>query len=136
VGLSSKSSDAEFDNLNRRFTSIEKYTEKLLKDSTTFRDSVKNMLLSGSAFGTSFQALFSPMGSEFDLERKHPQSVNTLQNIPAYHTHMEDLRETLTPEIELIESRIVGPLNDFTNILKAVRKNIVKRDHKVSLNRG
>lgn len=136
MGLSSKSSDAEFDNLNRRFTSIEKYTEKLLKDSTAFRDSVKNMLLSGSAFGTSFQALFSPMGSEFDLERKHPQSVHTLQNISAYHTHMEDLRETLTPEIELIESRIVGPLNDFTNILKAVRKNIVKRDHKVSLNRG
>lgn len=44
---------------------------------------------------------------------------------------MEELRETLTPEIELIESRVVAPLKDFDNILKAIRKNITKRDHKL-----
>lgn len=42
VGMASKSHDAQFDDMNRRFTVIEKYAEKLLKDSTTFREAVKS----------------------------------------------------------------------------------------------
>lgn len=42
VGLASKSHDAEYDELNRKFTALEKYAEKLLKDSSTFRDAVKS----------------------------------------------------------------------------------------------
>ncbi|PWN49557.1 BAR-domain-containing protein [Violaceomyces palustris] len=131
VGLASKSSDPQFDQLQNRFASLEKHAEKLLKDSATFRDSVKNMLLSGSNFGRSFEALFHPLGNEYDLERKHPNAATTLLNISAYQTHMEELKETLTPEIELIDSRVVGPANDFMAILKAIRKNITKRDHKL-----
>jgi amphiphysin len=41
VGMATKSHDAQFDDLNRRYTIIEKYVEKLAKDSTTFRDGVK-----------------------------------------------------------------------------------------------
>jgi amphiphysin len=41
VGMATKSHDAQFDDLNRRYTIIEKYAEKLAKDSTSFRDGVK-----------------------------------------------------------------------------------------------
>ncbi|EPQ28487.1 uncharacterized protein PFL1_03790 [Pseudozyma flocculosa PF-1] len=131
VGLAAKSSDPQFDSLQQRFASLEKYAEKLLKDSATFRDAVKNMLLSGSDFGRHFDLLFHPMGAEYDLERRHPQAAHTITNISAYLTHMEELKDTLTPEIELIESRVVGPANDFLAVLKAIRKNITKRDHKL-----
>ena len=131
VGMAAKSADAEFDEYNRRFTSIELYAEKMLKDSSTFRDAVKNMLLTGAAFGQSFASLFHPLGSEFDLDQRHPNSSQTIAQLGEYQQMMEELRETLTPEIELIESRIVAPVTDFQTVLKAIRKNITKRDHKL-----
>jgi amphiphysin len=42
VGMASKSHDAQFDELNRRFVIIEKYADKLMKDSTSFRDATKS----------------------------------------------------------------------------------------------
>ncbi|CAO1638689.1 unnamed protein product [Sympodiomycopsis kandeliae] len=133
VGMSAKSSDAQFDDLNRRFGNTEKLAEKLTKDAATFRDAVKNMLLSGAAFGMSFSNLFQPMGTEYsdEIQQKHPNSATTIDNLPHYSQMMEELRETLTPEIELIESRVIVPIKEFTNVLKAIRKNITKRDHKL-----
>jgi amphiphysin len=71
------------------------------------------------------------MGNEVDLERNHPQASNTIVNLNYFQGSMDELRETLTPEIELIESRILVPLGEFMQILKTTRKNIVKRDHKL-----
>lgn len=42
VGMAAKSTDAQFDDLNRRFTATEKLAEKLTKDAATFRDAVKS----------------------------------------------------------------------------------------------
>ncbi len=39
--------------------------------------------------------------------------------------------ETLAPELELIDSRILVPCKDLQDITKKIRKTIVKRDHKV-----
>lgn len=46
---------------------------------------------------------------------------------------MEELRQTLSPELELIESRIVGPVKELQTIMKGIRKGITKRDHKVRI---
>ncbi|EST07706.1 Src homology-3 domain protein [Kalmanozyma brasiliensis GHG001] len=131
IGMAAKSSDSAFDSLNMRFTSLEKLTEKLLKDASSFRDAVKNMLLSGSNFGRHFDTLFQPLGSEYDLERKHPNAQATMTNLAHYGQLMDELKDTLTPEIELIESRVISPTKDFQTIIKAIRKNITKRDHKL-----
>lgn len=131
VGMSHKSSDAQFDELARRFGTFEKTAEKLKKDATSYRDSVQNMLVSGASFGTNFQALFTPIGSEGDLLAHHPEAERTLTNLPEYDNMLASLRDTLTPEIELIENRIVAPLKDFHAVCLAIRKNITKRDHKL-----
>ncbi|KAJ9478175.1 Reduced viability upon starvation protein 167 [Pseudozyma hubeiensis] len=131
IGMAAKSSDPAFDSLNQRFTNLEKLCEKLLKDSTTLRDTVKNMLLSGANFGRHFDTLFQPIGSEYDLERKHPNAQTTMTNLAHYGQLMDELKDTLTPEIELIESRVVAPTREFQNIVKGIRKNITKRDHKL-----
>ena len=44
---------------------------------------------------------------------------------------MEELRSTIGPELELIESRISGPTKEFQAVLKLIRKSITKREHKV-----
>lgn len=73
------------------------------------------------------------MGSEYDLIGKNPQAESTIKNIGQYRDLMEELRTALSPEIELIDSRIVLPAKDLTEILKKIRKTITKREHKVSL---
>jgi amphiphysin len=46
---------------------------------------------------------------------------------------MEELRGAVSPELELIESRIVGPVKELQGVLKMIRKTITKRDHKASI---
>lgn len=93
------------------------------------------LLVSGDHFAVSFATLFSPMGSEYDIIGKNPQAEQTIKNIGQYRTLMEELRTALSPEIELIDSRVVLPAKDLTEIVKKIRKTITKRDHKVSPDR-
>ena len=131
IGMAKKSSDPVFDDLNRKFTSIEQSTDKLLKDAKVFSDSVIALLTSGANFATHFSNLFHPIAGEYDLIGRHPESEDTVRNVTAYQADMEELRQTLSPELELIESRIVGPVKELQTIMKGIRKGITKRDHKL-----
>jgi amphiphysin len=87
------------------------------------------------------------MGAEYNLAQKHPNAEVTAQNIGMYQQAMEELRgesimplirkeyllmiDTLSPELELIESRIVQPCKDLQEICKKIRKTCTKRDHKL-----
>lgn len=129
--MAKKSSDPEYNEYERKFAAVEAASEKMLKDSVIFRDSVQGLLMSGSSFGGSLATLFSPMGAEFNLAEKHPNAQVTVQNIAVYQQAMEELRDTLAPELELIESRIVNPCKELQEICKKIRKSCVKRDHKL-----
>ncbi|KAG0699734.1 hypothetical protein DFH29DRAFT_935598 [Suillus ampliporus] len=119
VGFSKKSSDPEFDDYNRHFVSLEQATEKLLKDTKAFSETVILLFTSSVGFANHFNFLFSPLASEFNLESKHPSAAATIANTPPYATALDELRSAISPEIELIESRISAP------------KSITKRDHKL-----
>ncbi|RSH87256.1 hypothetical protein EHS25_003165 [Saitozyma podzolica] len=131
IGMSKKSTDPEYNDYERKFAAIEAASEKMLKDSVVFRDSVSSLLVSGSSFGGSLATLFSPLGAEYNLAAKFPQAEKTVQNITVYQTLMEEMRETLTPELELIDSRIVQPCKELNDICKKIRKSCTKRDHKL-----
>lgn len=90
------------------------------------------MINSSSAFAEAFLAIFTPGGTEYDLESRYPGAAETIQQIGSYQTDMADLRESLAPEVELIETRIIAPSKEFVETLKKIRKTITKRDHKVS----
>ncbi|KAI9512302.1 BAR-domain-containing protein [Russula earlei] len=74
---------------------------------------------------------FHPIASEYDLLGKFPQAAHTIKNVDAYHTALEELRTSISPELELIESRVVGPVKELQGIMKAIRKMITKRQHKL-----
>lgn len=123
--------DPEFDDYARRFESIEKATEKLLKDSKAYADSVTNLFTNAADFGAHFAAIFHTLGSEYGIESRHPEAAHTIANVDGYAASLEDLKSSVVPELELIDSRIVGPIKEFQGILKAIRKSITKREHKV-----
>ncbi|KIO07456.1 hypothetical protein M404DRAFT_137041 [Pisolithus tinctorius Marx 270] len=131
TGFSKTSSDPEFDDLNRHFAVLEQATEKLLKDTKAFTEAVKALFTSANAFANHFNFLFSPISGELSLASKHPSATDTINNTPDYAKYMDELRTTLSPELELIDSRVVGPLKEFQGVLKIIRKTITKRDHKL-----
>ena len=131
VGFSKKSSDPEFDEYIRHFSALEQSTEKLLKDTKVFGDAVITLFTASHGFATHFSAIFTPLGSEHGLTSKHPDCAVTFENTPPFLTQMEELRSAITPELELIESRITAPLKEFQGVLRTIRKCITKRDHKL-----
>ena len=90
------------------------------------------MFSAGARFVDHFNAIFSPVTGEFDLTRQHPDSSTTFENVAPYQELMAELDLAVQPELELIQSRIIGPLKEFKEVVKAVRKSITKREHKVN----
>lgn len=173
IGMSAKSSDPEFDELNRfvladglkmktycrtellsiddsaawrpmptsctrmqsvsGIASIVRYAHIWFFRIPTYRRALTAMVNSSSAFAEAFLAIFTPGGTEYDLESRYPGAAETIKQIGSYQTDMAELKETLAPEVELIETRIIAPAKEFIDLLKKIRKTITKRDHKVSL---
>ncbi|KAI0693634.1 BAR-domain-containing protein [Cytidiella melzeri] len=131
VGMSKKSTDPEFDDYSGRFASLETAAEKLLKDTKAFDEAVTNLFTSGSGFSQHFGTLFHPLVGESDLLRKHPEAEHTVKHVDSYEGIMDELKASVIPELELIESRVVGPVKELQSIMKAIRKSITKRDHKL-----
>ncbi|KAJ7037500.1 hypothetical protein C8F04DRAFT_1209850 [Mycena alexandri] len=132
VGMSKRSTDPEFEDYQRHFGSMEKAAEKLLKDTKAFTDAVNALFTSGAGFATHFSTLFHPIAGEYDLIGKHPDSSQTVRSVSKYETAMEELRSSIGPELELIESRVVGPTKELQQVMKLIRKSITKRDHKLT----
>lgn len=89
------------------------------------------MFNAGVEFADHFIALLSPFAGEFDLERQYPSSAATFENMGLYQELIAELNVAVQPELELIQSRIIGPMKEFKEVVKAVRKSITKREHKV-----
>ncbi|TFK76658.1 BAR-domain-containing protein [Pluteus cervinus] len=132
IGMAKKSSDPEFEEYQRNFASLETATEKMLKDTKAFIESVNRLFTSGASFATHFSTVFTPIATEYDLIGKHPECGHTIRNVAKYEATMEELRGSVGPELELIDSRIVGPTKEFQGVLKLIRKTITKRDHKLT----
>lgn len=132
VGMSKKSNDPEFEDYHRSFSILEKAAETMLKDIKSFTDSVNKLFTSGAEFSAHFAVIFRPISSEYDLIGRHPDAAHTLNNVDQYEGMMEELRSSVAPELELIESRIVGPVKELQAVMKMIRKTITKREHKLT----
>ncbi|EIN13473.1 BAR-domain-containing protein [Punctularia strigosozonata HHB-11173 SS5] len=131
VGMSKKSSDPEFEEYHRAFQTLEQSTEKLLKDTKAFSESVVALFTAGVGFANHFKTLFEPISGEYNLIGKHPEAEHTIRNVAPYQEAMDELQSTIAPELELIESRVAGPTKELQSVLKTIRKTITKREHKL-----
>ncbi|KAF8446309.1 hypothetical protein L210DRAFT_3393377 [Boletus edulis BED1] len=131
TGFSKKSSDPEFDDYNAHLSALEQSTEKLLKDTKAYTDAVTALMTGAYGFGNHFNFLYSPLSGELSLGSKHPDAAATIANTPFYVEHLDELRSAIAPELELVETRVVGPVREFQGVLKVIRKTVTKRDHKL-----
>ena len=132
---------------------MEQAAEKLLKDTKAFTDAVNSayfppyyqllvltssirpdLFTAGAGYATHFSTILSPISGEYDLIGNHPNASQTINSVNKYESHLEELRGSVGPELELIESRVAGPTKELQTILKTIRKTITKREHKVRMN--
>ncbi|KAK5014739.1 BAR adaptor protein Hob1 [Cryomyces antarcticus] len=57
----------------------------------------------------------------------NPEGIRACEE---YEAIVRDLQETLQPELEMIETRVIKPADELLEIIKVVRKSASKRDHK------
>jgi amphiphysin len=57
-------------------------------------------------------------------------NIDGIHACEEYEAVVKDLREALQPELEMIDQRIVAPANELLDVIKAIRKTALKRDHK------
>jgi amphiphysin len=87
----------------------------------------------GHGFANHFAVIFQPISGESDLLGKHVDADQTIRSVGNYEAAMEEMNALVAPELELIESRILGPAKELQTVMKQIRKTITKREHKVSL---
>ena len=57
----------------------------------------------------------------------NPEGIKACEQ---YEAIVQELKEMLAPELEMIDTRIIKPADELLDIIKAVRKLATKRDHK------
>lgn len=57
----------------------------------------------------------------------NPEGIEACEQ---YEALVLDLKETLQPELEMIDTRVIRPAMELLEIVKIMRKTVVKRDHK------
>lgn len=57
----------------------------------------------------------------------NPEGISACEE---YEAIVKELQETLAPELDMIDSRVIRPANELLDVIKVIRKTVVKREHK------
>lgn len=90
------------------------------------------MLNSQIEFSHAMTEIYKPIsGRPSDPEtlktEGNPEGIRACEE---YETVVRDLQETLAPELEMIETRVIRPADELLDVIKVIRKSAVKREHK------
>lgn len=58
------------------------------------------------------------------------ENIEGIRACEEYEAIVKELQETLAPELEMIDSRVIRPANELLDVIKVIRKTATKRDHK------
>ncbi|KAF3932057.1 Myosin-Ie [Dactylellina cionopaga] len=83
-------------------------------------------------FSKSIQEIYKPISGRMSdpdsvIAEGNPEGIRACEE---YEAIVHDLQETLSPELEMIETRIIKPADELLEIVKIIRKSLTKRQHK------
>lgn len=126
------SKDAVYIDAERRFQELETETKKLHDESKKYFDAINAMLNHQIDFSKACAEIYKPISGRVSdpdsfVQEGNPEGIRACEE---YESIVKELQETLKPELEMIESRVIKPADELLEIIKQVRKLAVKRDHK------
>ncbi|KAH9867216.1 hypothetical protein IAQ61_007808 [Plenodomus lingam] len=124
--------DAIYLDAERRFQELEKETKKLHEESKKYFEAINGMLSHQIEFSKAVAEIYKPISGRMSDPDSYLDEGNTagIEACEQYEAVVQELQETLKPELEMIESRVIRPADELLDIIKAVRKIASKRDHK------
>ncbi|KAL5392159.1 hypothetical protein DPSP01_000679 [Paraphaeosphaeria sporulosa] len=124
--------DAVYIDAERRFEELEKETKKLHEESKKYFQAINGMLTHQIEFSKAIAEIYKPIsGRMSDPDSFHDEgNAAGIEACGQYEEIVKELQETLKPELEMIETRVIKPADQLLEIIKAVRKMALKRDHK------
>ena len=83
-------------------------------------------------FSKAIQEIYKPISGRVSdpdstIPEGNPEGIRACEE---YENIVGELQATLQPELEMIQSRVIGPADELMSIIKVVRKTTVKRQHK------
>lgn len=124
--------DAIYIDAERRFEELEKETKKLHEESKKYFEAINGMLTHQIEFSHAIAEIYKPISGRMSDPDSFHDEGNTagIEACDQYEEVVKELQETLKPELEMIETRVIKPADELLEIIKAVRKLALKRDHK------
>ncbi|EMC98992.1 hypothetical protein BAUCODRAFT_31261 [Baudoinia panamericana UAMH 10762] len=124
--------DAIYIDAERRFAELEKETKKLHDESKKYFDAINGMLDHQIEFSRACAEIYKPISGRMSDPDSYvidgnPEGIRACEE---YEQIVHELKASLQPELEMIESRVVKPADELMEIIKMVRKTATKRDHK------
>lgn len=124
--------DPVYDDAERRFKEIENETKKLSEESKKYFTAVNGMLSHQIGFSKAMDEIFKPISGKLSdpnstIPEDNPEGIEASEQ---YRQIVADLQETLKPDLELIDTKIVQPAQDMLKIILSIRKMATKREHK------
>lgn len=124
--------DAIYIDSERRFAELENETKKLHDESKKYFQAINSMLDHQIEFSKACAEIYKPIsGRASDPDSYvidgNPEGIRACEE---YESIVRELKATLQPELEMIDTRVVRPSDELMEIIKVVRKQAVKRDHK------
>lgn len=125
-------SDPVYVDAERRFKELEIETKKLSTESQRYFSAVNGMLDNQIDFSKAIEEIYKPIsGRMSDPNAAVPEdNPDGIQAAEQYREVVKELKETLQPDLELIDKRIVTPAQELLKVILAIRKMATKRDHK------
>lgn len=101
-------------------------------ESKKYFDSINGMLNHQIEFSRAMTEIYKPISGRMSdpnslVVHGNPEGIQACEE---YEAVVKDLQETLAPELEMIDQRVVGPANELAEVLQAIRKTATKREHK------
>ncbi|KAL7903262.1 BAR domain-containing protein [Trichoderma sp. SZMC 28014] len=124
--------DAVYIDAERRFQELEKETKKLHDESKKYFEAINGMLSHQIEFSKAMTEVYKPISGRVSdpdsiIPEGNPEGIAACEE---YEAVVQELQETLAPELETIETRVIRPANELLDVIKVIRKTALKRDHK------
>ncbi|KFH45260.1 Reduced viability upon starvation protein-like protein [Hapsidospora chrysogenum ATCC 11550] len=124
--------DAVYIDAERRFQELETETKRLHDESKKYFEAINGMLSHQIEFSKAMTEIYKPISGRLsDPDSIKPEgNPEGIAACEEYEAIVKELQETLAPELEMIDTRVIRPANELLDVIKIVRKTTQKREHK------
>ncbi|KAL2148352.1 hypothetical protein VTH82DRAFT_2272 [Thermothelomyces myriococcoides] len=132
LNIGEHTKDPVYIDAERRFQDLEAETKRLHDESRKYFEAIKGMLAHQIEFSKAMTEIYKPISGRMSdpdslVVHGNPEGIRACEE---YEAVVKDLQETLVPELEMIETRVIQPANELLDVVKVIRKTVTKREHK------